>query len=293
MPDNTPMPPANHNAGRRSRRAGAVLLAAGALLLAAAGAYYGYGLLAERAFDDVVADNPGATDILPPAPTPTPTEAPSPGGEPAPTPTPAAPEPGLASLYPGSLLPARQWADPRGTIALAQPDLAGFTPLSSVGQPLINGLVGQAERMLIPQLAVDSDVEELSIVNLASSAAFATPKFVVGHIPATPNPGSTGNGWYFGHLESPVEGEGNVFASLPRVADLLRDGEDVHVVLTAAGRDYLYAVSSVDLLHQSEMGLYDSDDARVTLVTCYPRLHYDHRLLVTAHLIGFRDALPA
>ncbi len=199
------------------------------------------------------------------------------------------PAPERAALHPGSLLPARQWADPRGTIALAQPDLSGFTPLSNLGQPIINGVVGRAERIIIPQLHIDASVEELGIANIASSAAYETPKFTVGHIPATPNPGSHGNGWYFGHLESPVEGEGSVFASLPRAADLLRDGEDVHIILRAdGGREYLYAASSADLLHQNELAFYRSDDARITLVTCYPRLRYDHRLLVTGQLIGFR-----
>ena len=297
----------------RSFWLGAVLLGVGGLLLAAAGAYYGYGLFAARGFDDLVATNPGVTEVLEPSvrrdsqqatPTPqplaaTPTEpgespAPSPGPSPQPPATaPQRPAPDLQYLYPGSLMPARQWADPRGTIALAQPDLDGFTPLSSQGQPLINGSVGRAERIIIPQLHIDSAVKELTITNLASSAEYETPKFVVGHIPATPNPGSGGNGWYFGHLESPVEGEGNVFASLPRVPDLLRNGEDVHVILHSGGRDYLYSVSRTDFLHRDELALYGSDDARVTLVTCFPRLKYDHRLLITGHLIGFRDAAPA
>ncbi len=293
----------------RSFWLGAVLLGIGGLLLVAAGAYYGYGLFAARGFDDLVTVNPGVTEVLePPAredpqqatPTPqplaaTPTE---PGESPSPSPQPTAtapqrPAPELQELYPGSLMPARQWADPRGTIALAQPDLDGFTPLSSQGQPLISGSVGRAERIIIPQLHINSAVEELGIKNLASSAEYETPKFVVGHIPATPNPGSEGNGWYFGHLESPVGGEGNVFASLPRVPDLLRNGEDVHVILHSDGRDYLYSISSTDLLHRDELALYGSDDARVTLVTCFPRLRYDHRLLVTGQLIGFRDAAPA
>ena len=34
--------------------------------------------------------------------------------------------------------------------------------------------------------------------------------------------------------------------------------------------------------------LYSSDDSIITLVTCYPTLYYDHRVLVTAELVGFR-----
>ena len=299
---------ANATGPSRSRwsfRLGVALLAAGALLLAAVGAYYGYGVFASRGFDELVVRNPNADELLaqptptpavPPSPTPTDPPAPTPDGGAPSEPTPAdppGPAPELAALYPGALIPARQWADPRGTIALAQPDLDGFTPVSSQGRPLINGRAGRAERIIIPQLHVDALVEELGVADLASSIAYETPKFVVGHIPATPNPGSHGNGWYFGHLESPVEGEGNVFLTLPRVSALLRDGEDVHVILRADGRDYLYAVSDSDLIPQEELSLYGAGDARITLVTCYPRLRYDHRLLVTGLLIGFRDVASA
>ena len=300
------------NATRPSRprwgfRLGVALLAAGALLLAAAGAYYGYGVFASRWFDDLVVRNPNASELLaqptptpaaavPPLPTSTKPTAPTPDGGAQPDPTPTTPHgqaPELAALYPGALIPARQWADPRGTIALVQPDLDGFTPVSSYGRPVINGHAGRAERIIVPQLHIDAPVEELVVADLAASVAYETPKFVVGHIPATPNPGSHGNGWYFGHLESPVEGEGNVFLTLPRVSALLRDGEDVHVILRADGRDYLYAVSDSNLIPQEELSLYGADNARITLVTCYPRLRYDHRLLVTGLLIGFRDVAPA
>ncbi len=300
---------ARATAPRRSRRAfqtGIALLAAGVLLLAAAAFYYGYGVVASRNLDNIVVQNPDAVELLPQTTPPSgassqPTAPYQQEVLPQPTlaapdsgaPEPPRPDPELAQLYPGSLLPARQWADPRGTIALPQPDISGFTPLSSAGQPVINGVLGRADRIVIPQLHIDAPVEELGIADPASSIAYETPKFIVGHIPATPNPGSHGNGWYFGHLESPVEGEGNVFASLPRIANLIRDGEDVHAILRAGNREYLYAVSRVDLLHRDEMKIYGSDDARVTLVTCYPRLRYDHRLLVTAQLIGFKNAQPA
>ena len=218
---------------RRSRRGlvlGVVFLLIGGLLLAAAGSYYAYGFFASRNLDSLNATaepNVAETIALPPIET---HEQPSVGAQ---------------YLYPGSLLPARQWADPRGAISLAQPDLAGFTPISNRGQPLISGVVGRADRIVIPQLTVDAEVVELSIINLETSTAYETPKFTVGHIPTTPNPGSEGNGWYFGHLESPIQGEGNVFSRLTHVPDLLRDGEEVHVILGSGEREYLYLASGV------------------------------------------------
>ena len=264
---------------RRSRRGlvlGVVFLLIGGLLLAAAGSYYAYGFFASRNLDNLNATaepNVAETITLPPSET---HEQPSVGAQ---------------YLYPGSLLPARQWADPRGAISLAQPDLAGFTPISNRGQPLISGVVGRADRIVIPQLTVDAEVVELSIINLETSAAYETPKFTVGHIPTTPNPGSEGNGWYFGHLESPIQGEGNVFSRLTQVPDLLRDGEEVHVILGSGEREYLYLASGVRLMHESELTLDAAEGAQIALVTCYPRLKYDHRLIVTAQLIGFRDVV--
>ncbi len=263
----------------RARRVpvlGVALLAVGALLLAAAAAYYAYGFFAGRDLErlDVTVTEP-VTETLPRADGTT-QEGPSPASQ---------------ELYPGSLMPARQWADPRGATNLGAPDLEGFIPLSNEGQPHIAGLVGKAERIVIPQLNVDAEVEELSIINLASSAAYETPAFTVGHIPTTPNPGSAGNGWYFGHLENPIQGEGNVFLRLPEIADLLRDGDDVHVILTSGEREYLYLVNGTSTTHADDLALYPSDDARISLVTCFPRLKYDQRLIVTAQLVAFRDAV--
>lgn len=264
----------NHNPRKfqRSYWVGVGLFVTGLVLLAAAGAYYGYGFLATRDMSNMIAGGARAETLTLSSPTPS-----------------QQPLFALGELHPGSLLPARQWANPRGTLNLEQPDLKGFTPLSDQGQPVISGSVGRAERLIVPQLNINVAVTELAISNLALSDEYETPKFTVGHMPASPNPGSTGNGWYFGHLESPVQGEGNVFSRLPTVPDLLRDGEDLHVILRSGNREYLYLASETHLLHESDLSLYDSEDSRVTLVTCFPRLHYDHRLLVTARLIGFRD----
>jgi sortase (surface protein transpeptidase) len=259
---------------------GLALLALGVLLLGSAGAYYGYiEFIATRNSESLtVAPLPERSETLQPS---TPPAQPVVAGRPAPA---------WTRLYPGSLLPVRQWADPRGTLDLGTPELDGFTPVSAEGRPSIVGGIGRAERISIPALDIVAEISELAIENLGDSRAYETPNDTVGHIPDSPNPGSRGNGWYFGHLESPLQGEGNVFSRLPRVPELLRAGEDVHVVLESEGREYLYLVSETNLIHQDDMSLYQAADSRITLVTCFPRLRYDQRLLVTAQLIGFRDA---
>ena len=255
---------------------GGSLLALGLVLLAAASTYYVYvTFIAMRGADSLtVAPLDGHGETL--------------GGDSGAT-TAGRPSPAWQELHPGALLPARQWADPRGSLDLKVPALAGFTPVSAEGRESISGTVGRAERIAIPALDLEAGVNELQIDDLGDASSYQTPKFTVGHIPDSPNPGSHGNGWYFGHLESPIAGEGNVFSRLPRVPELLRQGDDVHVIIEGNGREYLYLVSRTDLLHEDDIELYQASDARVTLVTCFPRLRYNQRLLVTALLIGFRD----
>jgi LPXTG-site transpeptidase (sortase) family protein len=259
------------------------MLAVGLVLLGGAGAYYLYTARAASNFDQfIVPPTRDAAQALPPQPTKQ-----APGSQPIGRPSPA-----WQPLYPGSVIPARQWADPRGTLDLDNPQLDGFTPLSPENRPSIVGAESRAQRIKIPALDIDSPIEELGILDLGDSSAYETPKNTVGHIPESPNAGSHGNSWYFGHLESPIQGEGNVFARLPLVPQLLRDGEDVYVILVSESQEYLYQVSQTDLISQDDISLYQAGDARITLVTCYPRLKYDQRLLVTAMLIGFRDATP-
>ena len=263
---------------RLSFIAGASMLVIGLTLLLAAGAYYTYvTFIATRNSENlttrIIAEQSETLDRE------SPITAQGARG----------PSPAWQELYPGELLPARQWANPRGSLDLPQPKLEGFTPLSAEGRPSFAGEIGRAEHITIPAIGVGAKVEEVEIRDLGDSSTYLTPSFTVGHIPESPNPGSHGNGWYFGHLESPVAGQGNVFSRLPRVPEMLRTGDDVHVIIEISGREYLYLVSQTKLLHQNDMVLYQAPDARITLVTCFPRLRYDHRLLVTAHLVGFRD----
>jgi LPXTG-site transpeptidase (sortase) family protein len=247
------------------------MLAFGVMLLAAAGTYYAYvTFIAPRGSDQlIVAPADDVRETLDTQPV-------------------VGAAPSAAALYPGTLLPARQWADPRGSLDIPVANLTGFTPLSSQARPSIQGAEGMAAHMSIPAIGVDAGVDEIEILSLDNASAYLTPAFTVGHIPGTPNPGSHGNGWYFGHLESPVAGEGNVFTRLPRIPDMLRNGEEVHVILRTGLLEYLYVVTQTDLVDEEDMALYQASDARITLVTCYPRLRYDQRLLVTAQLIGVR-----
>lgn len=209
-----------------------------------------------------------------------------------------------AALYPATQIHPKFWGQPLWAdsepylYAAANPAPGlppGFRALSATEDALAPGEGAFTTRMTIPAIGVDSDITELAILNIgSSSAAYETPAHLVGHIPQSPNPGELGNAWYFGHLESPIRGEGSVFKRLPEIPALLRDGDDVFVELaTQDGNTFLYKVSETEVMHQDDLRMYTADSARITLVACVPRLVYDHRILVTAELVGVADAQEA
>lgn len=209
-----------------------------------------------------------------------------------------------AALYPATQIHPKFWGNPLWVdsepylYAAANPAPAlppGFRALSATEDALTPGEGAFTTRMTIPAIGVDSDITELAILNIGSAnAAYETPAHLVGHIPQSPNPGELGNAWYFGHLESPIRGEGSVFKRLPEIPALLRDGDDVFIQLaTQDGNTYLYKVSETEVMHQDDLRMYTAASARITLVACVPRLVYDHRILVTAELVGVADAQEA
>ena len=142
-----------------------------------------------------------------------------------------------------------------------------------------------ATLMTVPGIGLKALVEELEVVETADSRAWETPKHSVGHIPTTAKPGVSGQGWYFGHLQSPIRGEGSVFRRLPELATRFKKGERFTINLDAGDLRYVYEVYRTDVVHQSELALSDSGQHDITLVTCWPEYVYSERVLVTAALI--------
>ena len=298
---------------RISRVAGIALVAVGLLLLTGVGLYYGYGIHARSQLDNLEVSFEGPTalpleatadgflPVRPPAPLQqaaiTQVAAPSdprpqPKSQPAETEVVPFPVSSYASVSPGFQIHPKYWDQPMwaGTDVrqdLGLPEGYRLVPASDSSVPLGSG--ARAQRIRIPAIGLDSEVTELRILDLGDSRAYETPKHVVGHIPVTSNPGQVGNGWFFGHLESPIKGEGDVFRKLPKIPEHLRNGDPVYVSLTSDEGEYLYQVASTRVVHEDDLSLYGSDDASITLVSCVPRLVYDHRLLVTAKLVGIKN----
>ena len=138
----------------------------------------------------------------------------------------------------------------------------------------------------IPSLGIQTAISELSIQDLGDRRAYETPDNSAGHIPETFNAGERGDGWYFGHMESPLLGEGSVFNNLDQVPELLLAGEEVHVITDNGTEQFLYQVTGTRVVHEDDITLDGDGGPDIHLVSCFPRLVYDHRLIVDATLIA-------
>ena len=184
----------------------------------------------------------------------------------------------------------RDWADPRWSKSNEQVKKPlDFPSNGKIGEMLPEDFSGKAINIRIPAIKVDSTVEQLEIIEKNGRKEYETPKNVVGRVPTDPNMFDSVTGWYFGHLESPIKSEGNVFHNLPEVADYLRDGDPVYVFLYTGDQEFVYQAVKSEVLHESELKLYDAGTHSIVLVTCSNRPYYDHRQLVTAKLVDVRQ----
>lgn len=299
-----------------------MLVFTGLLLLLGVGAYHAYGAYTGAQLDKLNVSIEGPVPSLPvPAgagaweqwPQPPASAPSSPEGGGTPPEHEAQPSPGqpgsqasqagpdafdfpassYASIYPGYLIHPKDWHQPlwAGTDVYVPQERGlpeGYRPVTPADVGLAHGDRAAGVRIRIPLIDVDSPVKPLAIIERNGRKEYETPKHVVGHIPVTANPGELGNGWLFGHLESPFKGEGNVFHRLPEIPQLLVNGTPVYIILNSEDGEYLYRAVSSRVVHQDELALYDSDEAIITLVTCARRPYYDYRQLVTARLVGVR-----
>ncbi|MBM3943259.1 MAG: sortase [SAR202 cluster bacterium] len=259
---------------------GIFCVAVGVMLLTGAGGYFAYALKSRA---ELARLNAVAATIL---------EPPIQQLSPAPEPEVVEPVPAAfpADSVGGTDLQASGWANPLGYRSgeLRQAELIKtFSPLGK-GRAAAVGTLRPATQLSIPILDVQSSVAELKITTLDDRRAYETPRLTVGHIPETANAGEEGSAWFFGHLESPLAGEGSVFYSLPQIPEILKQGKDVYIVTQSNDQQFLYRVTSTKVVPQDQLKLSDEGFAAITLVTCVPKLVYDHRLVVQGELVGMR-----
>ena len=277
---------------RLSGYLGLTLSLVGLLLLAAGGGYYLYATIARSQLDQMNVSLPSAVSV---APDPV-SDGPSPVIDiPAPpkiVPPPGIPDSAIAgqTVTHGESLLIDVWSDPLSYEPLdyrREVLLRGFIPMEFT-QAAPVGSLPAATRLILPEIGIASSVTKLAIQDLGDSRGYETPVNTVGHIPEVANPGEAGSSWFFAHLESPIVGEGSVFYNLTRIPGMLGSGQEVFVIADTGSRQYLYRITSTEVLHQDEMRLFNTGWASIHLVSCVPRLVYDHRLVVTGELVGVK-----
>jgi len=144
-----------------------------------------------------------------------------------------------------------------------------------------------AARLVVPLIDVDSGIKPLEIEVQNGIPALETPKWIVGWVPWSNNPGEADSTYLFGHLNSPINREGNVFQRLPEIATLLKSGQKVTaVVVSADGTAWLYQIIATKVLPGTEMRIENPGEPSLYLVTCVPEYVYDHRFIAEGRLIG-------
>ena len=145
-------------------------------------------------------------------------------------------------------------------------------------------------KIRIPTILINSEINNLNIVKKGDSYQWENPKWVVGYIPTTPKPNEIGTGWYFGHLQSLIRNEGNVFNRLPELPRLLSTKYPIYIFLETESTKYLYRIYKTEVIPQEKLLIENQSSYReIVLVTCVPPLIYDHRLVVSAKLIGISE----
>ncbi|MCW5882018.1 MAG: sortase, partial [Anaerolineae bacterium] len=196
-------------------------------------------------------------------------------------PTPTPPTPPTAT--PAAL------AAPEATLDLppGAPTLAAPIPRAPLPTPTPAPGSEPPVRVLIPSIGVDSQVVQvgLNIVdhNGVLSREWETADYAAGHHDGSVNPGQLGNVVISGHNNV----QGRVFRLLERIKP-----DDQVILETATGQRYRYIVreqvivpeTGVNEARRRENAEYmaQTDDARLTLITCWPYWTNTHRVIVVA-----------
>ena len=285
---------------RDNRRLAIILLGGGAILLAVAGGFFGYQAYIDERYEPVVSLTtapvlPSQQDlqelVVPPPDAPVQSQPAS--TAPLLDSGPAASSATLGEVYGSEVygglgVSPQDWVNP---LWAGQQDDQQFTsvylPVSEVDLPE-SGL-SPATLVRIPAIGLQSETIVLGTFTTDDGhLKFESPVFDVGIIPNHTNPGEVGNTWLFGHLESPLKGEGAVFRDLHKVHDFLRRGEPVYVIVDTDDGSFLYQATEFRILPQEDVYFWESDGRTATLVSSWPRFKYDERVVVTAELVGVR-----
>ena len=151
-------------------------------------------------------------------------------------------------------------------------------------------------RLLIPSLGLDVPVVEVSwdvvFEDGIWKSVWQTADGAAGHLRHSANPGEAGNVVISGHHNT----QGEVFRQVSEIGQpgaALATGDTI-VLLTQDGQRFTYTIATWDRFQEEGASaaqrraharyLADTDEAILTLVTCWPYQSNSHRVVVVARL---------
>lgn len=150
------------------------------------------------------------------------------------------------------------------------------------GTPLIAGEAqvrrpGTPTWIALPELGIDARVQEAGLVLRRGVPTWEIVADAVAHYDGSAVPGEPGNVVMAGHLNTPLSRQGAVFRALPQA----RVGQLIHV--WSGETRYTYTVDSVRIVAPADTSaMAPTEEATLTLITCYPDYDFSERLVVTA-----------
>jgi LPXTG-site transpeptidase (sortase) family protein len=197
------------------------------------------------------------------------------------------PSPSSAALLKSMVEPVA--ASPTATLS-PHPATPISTAHPTTPWPTVDGSQELAGRIAIPVLGIDVPMVEVSWhleqIEGQTVAIWDTVAGAGGHHRGTAGPGSKGNCVISGHTRTQ---DADVFNSVWRV-----EPGDVIRVTNVQGDSFDYVVERVDKVLELGQSLAQrlanaalmapTQDARLTLITCWPDWAYTHRLVIVARL---------
>jgi sortase A len=144
-------------------------------------------------------------------------------------------------------------------------------------RPLVQSLANLPVPTPGPQQAIQIDIPAIAVLNwpvVQGDGWEQLKKGVAQHIPSA-NPGELGNVILSGHND--------VFGEVFRELDKLQPGDQV--VLYSMQQQFTYRVTETLIVEPTQVEVMEpTSDATVTLISCYPYMVDDQRIVVIAKL---------
>lgn len=151
-----------------------------------------------------------------------------------------------------------------GELPEDQRDLATYSKPTVVPPAAIPG-IDPATHIVIEKIEVDAPI--------LPGDSWEELKQGVGQHPGTANPGTIGNMVLSGHND--------IFGEVFRHLDQLEPGDKIHVF--SGDKEFLYTVTESKVVPPTQVDvMYPTETATLTLVSCYPYLIDNKRIIITA-----------